>query len=133
MKKILIIIISSISIVAAGCATTPVYEGKPLIVESNTGTVMEVAINETTYIKLKSQLSTGYGWMIKSKPDFITFAEKSDVETDNNGIDGAVDYQILNFKATAAGEGEIVLLYKQPWEKEKKPERELKIKIKTKQ
>jgi predicted secreted protein len=118
MKRVLVL---SLVLIAVACSSTPKHIG---IVERE-GTSFTLAKGKEFELKLTAQLSTGYKWVIASKPDFITETGVEEVITSGKGIDGGYDVQIIRITASKAGKATLVLHYLQPWKKEENPERVL--------
>lgn len=110
-----------ILLLAAACSSTPKEAG---LVERE-GTSFTLTKGKEFELRLASQLSTGYKWIIASKPDFITQTGVEEVITSGKGMDGGFDVQIIRITASKSGKATLVLHYLQPWKKEENPERVL--------
>ena len=76
----------------------------------------EMAVGEEIIIRLESNATTGYLWQVAS-PDDETIVELVSVEYNEprSGQTGAGGTEDFTFRATGAGDAQIVLHYLQPW------------------
>lgn len=79
---------------------------------------INVKNNSNFEIKLPSNPTTGFGWMVKTIPDNVILTGMSYKQSDNcNGADGCGGEETLFFKALKKGKGNIILKYGRPFEK----------------
>lgn len=79
--------------------------------------VMKVKKGEVFKIVLKSNRSTGYSWHWNDRPArSILDSVYVNYVLEKKMITGAGGHEIWEFKARAAGEQKITLVYKRPWE-----------------
>jgi predicted secreted protein len=92
------------------CASAP----KALITDSDNNKKLSLKQGDIFEVRLEAQLSTGFSWQVTSIKGAEKKGDTKVVPLDKN-IPGGKEIQILQFKATKRGEGEIVLYYFQPW------------------
>ena len=114
--------------VIAGMAATGCNKGKEpfagkTLTENDSGTSVTLKTGELFRVKLKAQMSTGYGWIVSKKSDTIVAEGKQEIETQQKDQTGGFDYVVMTFRAAKKGDGEMEFHYKRPWEKDAKPEK----------
>lgn len=99
--------------------------------EKQTETVT-AAVKSTFKLRIQSNISTGYRWVVASRNKLIESAGKPAIESEKKGMPGRPEYQIFTFKALKNGDGKIVLQYKRVWEKKEKIMRTITVAVKIK-
>ena len=88
--------------------------------EAQNGAQIDVPVNERFAVELVGVPTAGYLWTIASMPEFITRAGDAGgptmTEQTEPGFTGGRHWEVLLFAALEAGEGELVLVQKRPWE-----------------
>lgn len=94
----------------------------------------EIRQGEVLEVKLHGNSSTGYGWSLKSIPEFLKLKSGPVVisQRSEENITGAPDFTVYTFIAVGPGNGEILFENYRPWEKNTRPFREFIVKIKVK-
>jgi inhibitor of cysteine peptidase len=119
---------------AAGDKKGPDKEksGKTVIVtEKQKGEKVKIARGDTLEVRLASNRTTGYSWAIakddraKLKPQ----GKQPTYEPPKKGLPGAGGVDVFRFTAAEAGQTELVLVYRRPFEKGKEPARTFKITV----
>lgn len=109
---------------AALPAPTPA-EVEVRITEAQEGQTVEVSLNERFAVELVGVPTAGYVWTPAQMPPFLTRAGETSGPTiaaqNEPGYVGGNHWEVLMFAATAAGEGELVLEQRRPWETEQPP------------
>jgi len=117
MKKFLIpvTLVVAIACLVAGC----VGEVKTY---TDSGRTISIGINQEFVIALGSNPTTGYSWqesydetMLELVGGESTYKASKEAK---QGVVGAGGIEYFRFKALKAGETEITLVYKRPWEEE---------------
>ena len=117
MKKFLILVtvVVATACLVAGC----VGEVKTY---TDSGQTISIGINQEFVIALGSNPTTGYSWqesydetMLELVGGESTYKESKEAK---QGVVGAGGIEYFRFKALKAGETEITLVYKRPWEEE---------------
>ncbi len=113
MKRFLILVTVAViaTCLVAGCAG----EVKTY---TDSGQAISIGVNQEFVIALGSNPTTGYSWQENYDETVLELAEKTykpgeEAEQDVVGA-GGVEY--FRFKTLKAGETEITLVYKRPWE-----------------
>ena len=111
MKKFLILVAVVAISLAAGC----VGEVKTY---TDSGQTIDISVNQEFVIALGSNPTTGYGWQESYDESILELVEKTykPGEATKQGMVGAGGVEYFRFKPLKAGETEITLVYKRPWE-----------------
>jgi len=114
MKKFLIpvTLVVAIACLVAGC----VGEVKTY---TDSGQTISIGINQEFVIALGSNPTTGYSWQESYDETMLELVGgESTYKESKEGVVGAGGIEYFRFKALKAGETEITLAYKRPWEEE---------------
>ncbi len=85
------------------------------------GKSFELEKGERINIKLESNPTTGYEWILSGETDtsVVSLFDSKFVQTEKEEeLVGAGGYEIFTFKAENSGQTEIILTYKRSWEEE---------------
>jgi inhibitor of cysteine peptidase len=84
------------------------------------GQAIEIGVNQEFVIALGSNPTTGYGWQESHDATILELVEKiyRPGKEAKQGVVGAGGVEYFRFKALKAGQTEITLVYKRPWEEE---------------
>ena len=85
------------------------------------GKSFELEKGDRINIKLESNPTTGYSWILDGETDtsVVSLFDSKFVQTEKEEeLVGAGGYEILTFKAENSGQTEIILTYQRPWEDE---------------
>lgn len=95
-----------------------------IVMENEHGKVIRLKTGEVMELRLEAIPGTGYGWQIvrNTVPGF-ELLEPPIFEDSDQGLIGGPTMEVFRFQATAAGSGELELLYKRPWEGDVSPEK----------
>jgi inhibitor of cysteine peptidase len=89
------------------------------------GQRIEVGINQRFAVELVGVPTAGYVWAPAQAPAFLTRAGEASGNTSEAqsqpGFAGGSHWEVLMFAATNAGEGELVLEQRRPWETSEPP------------
>jgi inhibitor of cysteine peptidase len=101
----------------------PAYARQPKMIQvdrSYNGRQVTLAVGEVVEISLAENPTTGFRWDLKVKPEPACTLLKSTFEpaTGPPGKGGTHRWQ---FQAVRSGSGEIVLVYRRPWEQNTPP------------
>lgn len=92
------------------------------ITEAQNGERIEAVIGERFAVELIGVPTAGYEWTPAQLPPFLTRAGEATGDTireqSERGYAGGNHWEVLMFVATEAGEGELVLEQRRPWETE---------------
>ncbi len=99
--------------------------GSPVTVtEQDAGTPVEMVKGQMLLVRLESNPTTGYQWMVGGNPAPVEFV-RSDFAADPHSKNpvGAGGTQTLQLVAKATGTAQLKLEYRRPWEKNVAPAR----------
>ncbi len=92
---------------------------------------IRLARGETLTLRLESNGTTGYQWEIVSFPRNVRrVGDRYEAPPQGPGpspIAGAGGNQIFTFKAAAPGRGTLRLVYRQPWNRQERPEQSFRL------
>lgn len=113
MKKFMVLMVASILAVSllAGCGGVKTYvdpEEK-----------ISIGVEQEFIIALDSNPTTGYDWEESYDDSMLSLVDdRYEPDEKAEGLVGAGGTQYFQFKALKAGQTEITLVYKRPWETE---------------
>ena len=115
MKKFLILV--TVAVVAISLVAGCVGEVKTYI---DSGHTIDIGVNHEFVIAIGANPTTGYDWEVSLYETILELVEKTykPAEEAEHKIVGAGGVDYFRFKALKAGEAEITMAYKRPWEEE---------------
>ena len=116
----IVILVSLILFSLSACSDTQ----KNYLTEKNSGDTLNLNIGDIIYLKLDSNITTGYSWELSEKTDSdIISLESSIYETEQQDekIVGAGGSVTFSFKAISIGQTDLILEYLRPWEEDIEP------------
>ncbi len=126
MKRFLVLFLGVVvaACLTAGCAGTETY--------TDPGQTISTGVNQQFNIVLESNPTTGYSWQESYDDTMLELVAKTyePGEGAQQGLVGAGGTEHFRFKALKAGETEITLTYKRPWEEESLEQKVFKVGIK---
>jgi inhibitor of cysteine peptidase len=91
---------------------------------------VELAKGDKLVVSVASNKTTGFGWFVASKEsEALKSAGKPEYLPPEKGKAGAGGTEVFTFTAEAAGEVEVELHYKRPFEKDKEPAKKYTFKV----
>jgi inhibitor of cysteine peptidase len=90
---------------------------------------VELAKGDKLVVKVASNKTTGFSWVVASKENDMLKWGKSEYQAPEKGKPGAGGTEIFTFTAEKAGEVEIEMHYKRSFEKDKEPAKTYKFKV----
>jgi inhibitor of cysteine peptidase len=90
--------------------------------ESSNGREVVLQLGQPLQVNLNENASTGFRWMIHSKPDFLRESADQNAEGPK-GPPGKGGVRTFLFEAVRSGSGKLELEYRRSWEKTAKPAR----------
>lgn len=102
-----------------GCKTT----GNTLT-EKNNGDSINLKVEDTVIIRLESNPTTGYSWILNENTDtsIVSMVDSEYIQSaEDEELVGAGGHEVLTFKAVSKGKTSIVLNYERPWEEAEEP------------
>lgn len=121
LKKM--IFISLVLLMLVWSFSSCLVTGKTLT-EKNNGDSFNLKINDVINIKLKSNPTTGYRWVLSEEIDdsIISLIDSEFIQSKKDKeLVGKGGYEIFSFKAISKGKTNIILNYERPWEEEVEP------------
>lgn len=125
MKRFLVLVAASILMVSliAGCGGVKTYVDPEKTIS--------VGIEDEFIIALDSNPTTGYGWEESYDNSMLNLVDdRYEPDEKAAGLVGAGGTQYFRFNALKAGQTEITLVYKRPWETEILEQKVFNVKIK---
>ncbi|PKQ19548.1 MAG: peptidase inhibitor I42 [Actinobacteria bacterium HGW-Actinobacteria-6] len=125
-----VLVAACMLLLAAGCAQlgpgasdSPAGEdaGSQLIVltEDDTGGVIEIVAGQQLSVRLPSNGTTGFGWVVADSGPLTQSGEAIYEEPQAQpGLVGAGGTETFTFSSSAPGSGQLKLEYRRPWEKD---------------
>jgi len=120
---------------ALGLATgSAAFGGETVCVtEKDAGRKVSLKVGETLEVTLAANPTTGYNWFVGvMKTGVLKQEGERAFKSDAPDRMGAGGKTTLRFRAVAAGETELKLHYKRPWEKKEPPDETFKVKVTVK-
>lgn len=98
--------------VASGCAGA----AGDVLTEADAGTAVVVQTGDQLTVRLISNASTGYQWVVTDDGPLVQAGDSAYEEPDAQGAVGAAGAQVFTFEAPTAGTGTLALEYRRSWE-----------------
>lgn len=118
---------------AGGIGATGASAAPVVVTAADAGKTVALDVGQSLIVKLDAQTaSTGFAW----EPDaastpLLAFSGSTQSKANTPpGMVGGAATQSLTFVARAAGEGELKLVYRRPWEKNTPPARSFSVTVK---
>jgi predicted secreted protein len=96
------------------------------LTETDAGASVEIRAGEKISVSLSGVPTAGYVWAADSPPAFVKVSEGPGGATSTSqflpGFAGGNHWEVLVIEGVAAGEGEITLVQKRPWEEKPSPD-----------
>lgn len=93
---------------------------------SQAGSTIDLKVGERFSVSLSGVPTAGYVWGVEALPAFLAKAGEAGGPTSSAqflpGFAGGNHWEVLVFEATAAGQGELVLSQRRPWEDTSAPD-----------
>jgi inhibitor of cysteine peptidase len=83
---------------------------RQVIEQRDSGSEVSVEVGDEFEVRLESNPTTGYGWVVAAQPDVVDLLT-SDFEAPDTELVGAGGVEVLVFEAMAPGSGELRLEY----------------------
>jgi len=131
MRKVKCAMMLICGICFVGCSMIPSkIAGRSLELDENdAGKEIQVAVGDQITINLEGNLTTGYAWSIVQIDEGM-LEQQGEVQYERESdLIGAGEITTFTFKALDAGQTQLELEYKRPFEKDKAPLRTFLIKI----
>jgi predicted secreted protein len=94
--------------------------------EADANAAVEMKVGEKMTVSLSGVPTAGYLWAVDAPPQFVKVSEGPGGATSTSqflpGFAGGNHWEVLVIEGVAAGEGEITLVQKRPWEAKSSPD-----------
>jgi inhibitor of cysteine peptidase len=124
MGKAKIIVSISLAVLITALALGGCQTADKILTEKNNGDSINLKAGDTVVIRLESNPTTGYSWILDEKTDtsIVSAADSEYVQSvKDEELVGAGGHEIFTFKAASKGKTSIVLNYERPWEEDEEP------------
>lgn len=117
------VLLSGLALLAA-CSHDTAHN-EPVIVEKQSQCPVRLSVGQALTLTLPSNPSTGYRWLLQNPANTVLTALSPEVyrSDDSSGMVGSDGQSTWRFKASNAGEGQLQLIYQQPWAAQDPPAR----------
>ncbi|HEY7797927.1 MAG TPA: protease inhibitor I42 family protein [Hyphomonadaceae bacterium] len=96
------------------------------LTEADSNASVEIKVGEKMTVSLSGVPTAGYVWTADAPPAFVKVSEGPGGATSTSqflpGFAGGNHWEVLIIEGVAAGEGEITLVQKRPWEEKSSPD-----------
>lgn len=103
---------------AAGCGEK---EEKTEETKEPTSTTVQSEVGDGFTVRLESNPSTGFAWVVGQQPDTKVVELNGSVFAGGGSKPGTPGHQLFMFKSVGEGSTKVVLDYERPWEKDTPP------------
>lgn len=122
--KIKIIVFISLAVLITALALGGCQTAGNTLTEKNNGGSINLKVEDTVVIRLESNPTTGYSWILDEKTDtsIVSVVDSEYVKSvKDEELVGAGGHEVLTFKAVSKGKTSIILNYERPWEEDEEP------------
>jgi inhibitor of cysteine peptidase len=126
----------SVTLVAAEGATgageaipTDAAQNVLELTETDSGRSIEITLGTSIVLRLTSQRSTGYTWIIDEVDNEILVPDGEPQYAAGNNRLGAEESLLWSFKSVSSGETTLKLIYARPFEKEQLPLKSFELRV----
>lgn len=86
-----------------------------LVTQHDLGSIIEAHQGDVIVIRLEENLTTGYGWEVKTGGSVVELIESTYIEATEKAL-GRGGTRVLRFAARSPGSQEILLKLRRPWD-----------------
>ena len=123
--RVTVLALAFVLMAAFACGSTDVIE----LDADDDAAEIEIKTDQELVVTLEANITTGYTWAVDSDVDgSLQLVGEIEYESESNLIGGG-GAQKLRFKAGAPGEGDLTLIYHQPFDTETEPAREFSVSV----
>lgn len=122
--KIKIIVFIALAVLITALALCGCQAAGNTLTEKNNGDSINLKVEDTVVIRLESNPTTGYSWILDEKTDtsIVSVVDSEYVQSgEDEELVGAGGHEIFTFKALTGGNTVIILNYERPWEEDEEP------------
>ena len=123
----LALVLAVLLIFANGACAMSALPSPVLLTADDTGKTVSLVIGQTLVVKLDAQPGTGYRWELDAKS--TNLLALSNASQGAASMPGGNETQSLTFIARSAGEGDLTIIYRRPWERGIAPVKTFSVKV----
>ncbi len=109
-----------VTMVLSGCQN-PFVKGPVKLTETDAGSTVEMNVGDMLQVTLEGNPTTGYDWEMASGDAAVLEQLGASTYKADSDLMGAGGQVTLRFKAVAAGQTTLQLVYHRPWETDEPP------------
>ena len=117
---IVLLLVLGVTMVLSGCQN-PFVEGPIKLTEKDAGRTVEMKVGDTLQVMLEGNPTTGYDWERASGDEAVLEQLGASTFKADSDLMGSGGQVTLRFKAVAAGQTTLQLVYHRPWEEDVEP------------
>lgn len=110
-------------------AATLAFAASVTVTESDSGSHPSLVVGDTLAIRLKSNLTTGYSWVVTATDPALLRKKSEQYKKPAPGRAGRGGVQIFTFTALKPGQMSLTLAYRRPFEKHVAPAKTFRVEI----
>jgi len=120
ITAVFLMIAALTAVAVVGCSSANAASGPLKLTDSDNGKAFTVAVGDTIAVVIPGNPTTGYWWAAAlGEKDAALLAQQGEPEYaqgSNSSLIGAGGTFTFTFKASAAGQASLKLVYARPWE-----------------
>lgn len=118
--RIALLLVLGVTMVLSGCQN-PFVKGPVKLTETDAGSTVEMNVGDMLQVTLEGNPTTGYDWEMASGDAAVLEQLGASTYKADSDLMGAGGQVTLRFKAVAAGQTTLQLVYHRPWETDEPP------------
>jgi len=115
-----LLLVLGVTMVLSGCQN-PFVKGPVKLTETDAGSTVEMNVGDMLEVLLEGNPTTGYDWEMASGDAAVLEQLGASTYKADSDLMGAGGQVTLRFKAVAAGQTTLQLVYHRPWETDEPP------------
>ena len=115
-----LLLVLVVTMVLSGCQN-PFVKGPVKLTETDAGSTVEMNVGDMLQVTLEGNPTTGYDWEMASGDAAVLEQLGASTYKADSDLMGAGGQVTLRFKAVAAGQTTLQLVYHRPWETDEPP------------
>lgn len=126
---VLAAIVAGMSLSSCKSTVVDLSSCERVIADENNNQDITIHKNKMLCVKLKAQLSTGYGWSVAGTGDILALKGQPELEPSAQKLPGGTEHQVFRFSAVKTGSANLEMHYIRPWLKNEPPAKNFKAKV----
>ena len=118
--RVVLLLVLGVTMVLSGCQN-PFVKGPIKLTEKDAGSTVDMKVGDTLQVMLEGNPTTGYDWEMASGDEAVLEQLGASTFKADSDLVGAGGQVTLRFKAVAAGQTTLQLVYHRPWETDEPP------------